>query len=81
MLDFLGLFIEMFSFAESVSFVWLYIFSKSYREKLRIKWNEKKVGIEWESRAILIIEIVFSILFNALIIFGIVYLVFLFINY
>jgi len=79
MLEFLGLLAEMFSFVEITSFIWLYIFSKNYRENFREKWYEKKVGIE--SKAILITGIIFSILFNALIICGVVYIVFLFSNF
>jgi hypothetical protein len=75
-LEFLGLFAEMFSYLEIISFIWLYIFSKNYRKNFREKWNEKRVGIAWESRAMLITEIIFSIIFNAFIIGGLVYIVF-----
>jgi hypothetical protein len=74
--EYLGLFAEMFSYVEIISFIWLYIFSKSYRKIFREKWNNKKVGIERESRAILITDIIFSIIFNALIIGGLLYIVF-----
>ena len=81
MLEFFGLFGEIFSYGEIISFVWLYIFSKNYRKTFSEKWNEKRVGIERESKAILITGIIFSILFNALIIYGIVNIAFLFINF
>jgi hypothetical protein len=81
MLDFFGLFAEIFSYGEMISFVWLYIFSKNYRKTFREKWNEKRVGIETESKTMLISGIIFSILFNALIIYGLVQIALLVFNY
>jgi hypothetical protein len=81
MLDFFGLFAEIFSYGEMISFVWLYIFSKNYRKTFSEKWNEKRVGIEMESKTMLISGIIFSILFNALIIYGLLQIAFLVFNY
>ena len=75
MLEFIGVFFEMFSYGEIIGFIWLYIFSKNYRENFKKKWNEKKLGIEKESKASLIAGIILSILFNALIIYAIVYII------
>lgn len=75
MLEIIGVFAEMFSYGEIIGFIWLYIFSKNYRENFKKKWNEKNLGIEKESKASLIVGIIFSILFNALIICAVVYIV------
>ena len=65
----------MFSFVESISFIWLYTFSKDYRKAFLEKWNDK-VGIKSGNKIILVSEIIFSIMFNTLIIGAIIYLVF-----
>ena len=78
MLEFFGLFAEMFSFLESVSFIWLFTFSKNYRKDFSDKWNGNKVGIESRNKIILGLEIIFSILFNILVIGVLVYYSFFF---
>ena len=73
MIELLELFAETFSFVEIISFIWVYIFSKSYRKRFSEKWNQGKVGLEWESKTILIIGIIFSTIFNFIIIGTIIY--------
>ena len=48
----------MFSFVESISFIWLYTFSKDYRKAFLEKWNDK-VGIKSGNKIILVSEIIF----------------------
>jgi hypothetical protein len=71
MLQIFEILLELFSLAESMFFIWLFVFSKPFRTKITENWAKGNA-----QRIAIILDMLLSIFFNAIIIGLIIYIAF-----